>query len=53
MINEIITSINQKKRKDQNILGGIYFEDFPTFLVYLTDTYLKYNYEHASRNIAD
>ena len=36
-----MTAINHKKRKNKNILGGIYENDFPIFIVYLTDLYLQ------------
>ncbi len=40
-INEIITTINQKRKKQRNILGGVYQQDFPTFILYLTDLILQ------------
>lgn len=36
-VNEIITTINQKRKKERNILGGVYEQDFPTFILYFSD----------------
>ncbi len=40
-INEIITTINQKRKKEKNVLGGIYEEDFPTFILFFTDLLMQ------------
>ena len=36
----MISHIN-KKKKQKNLLGGIEEEDFPTFIIYLTDLIMK------------
>lgn len=40
-INEIITTINQKRKKQRNVLGGVYEQDFPTFILYYTDLLMQ------------
>lgn len=40
-INEIISNINQKYKKERNVLGGVYEEDFATFILYFTDLLLQ------------
>lgn len=44
--NEIITTINQKRKKERNVLGGVYEQDFPTFILYYTDLFIQQDREN-------
>lgn len=45
-INQIITTINQKRKKERNVLGGVYEQDFPTFILYYTDLIMQQDTEN-------